>query len=301
MKNLLLVYNPHAGHGQIKQQLHTAVNDFTAAGFLVTTYPTQSRGDAETFVKQHGAGCDLLVVSGGDGTLHECANGVMALAPESRPSIGYIPAGSTNDFAASHGLALNIPEAVQMIISGSPLFYDVGQLGREYFTYVAAFGIFTDVPYDTPQELKNALGYLAYVFEGANRLPSYRPQHVKVTADGEEIEADFLLGFVSNTTSVGGFKKLLKDDIDLHDGLSELYLIRSSQNPIDFLSLFTSIVNKDYSSPLLIHRQVRDIRFESKEALLWTVDGEYGGSHTDVNIHTHTNALPLITPVSFSE
>lgn len=297
MKKLLLVYNPQAGHGSFRTQLHSVVNQFTSSGYLVTIYPTQSSGDAVSFVRDHVKDYDLLVASGGDGTLHECVNALMTLPKENRPPIGYIPAGSTNDFAVSHGLSINPLDAVQTIIDGTSTAYDIGQLGSNFFTYVAAFGIFTDVTYETPQDLKNAFGHLAYIFEGASRLTSYRPQHVKVIADGEEFEGDFVLGIVSNTTTVGGIK-LARDYISLKDGLSELYLIRNSTSAIDFIELLNCIATRDYSSPLLIHRQVKDVIFESEVPIEWTVDGEYGGSFESIRAHTCEAAMNIIVPHS---
>lgn len=293
MKKLLLVYNPHAGHGMFPAQLHDVINLFTENDYLVTAYPTQKAGDATSFVRDHIHEFDVLAVSGGDGTLHECVNALMSLPKAQRIPVGFIPAGSTNDFAVSHNIDANIMKSAEEIVHGTPVFFDIGQLGSNFFTYVAAFGIFTDVPYDTPQDLKNTFGYIAYVFEGASRLPSYKAQHIVVKADGEVIEGDFVLGIVSNTTRVGGIK-LQQKDIDLHDGLSELYLIKDSSNPIDFLELMNSMIRKDYSSPLLIHRQAKDITFESDAPIAWTMDGEYGGSFESVRTHTCANALPVM-------
>lgn len=292
-KTMLLVYNPTAGRGIVKPHLHELINSFTAANYIVTTYPTQSAFDGALFVKEHAADYDVLVVSGGDGTLHECVNAMMTIPREQRPAVGFIPAGSTNDFASAHNIPSNIMKAAEEINAGVPTVFDLGQLGSYYFTYVAAFGIFTDVTYDTPQELKNTFGYLAYIFEGASRLSSYKPQHITVWADGEIIEDDFLLGMVTNSTCVGGIK-IKASDISLHDGKSELFLVKNSANPIDFIDLMACIARGDYSSPLLIHRQIRDVAFESDRPIVWTMDGEYGGSYESIRAHTCKDAISLM-------
>ena len=292
-KKLLFIYNPTAGRGTIKPHIHDLVNTFTEAGYIVTIHPTQSALDGPRFIWEHAAEFDVIAISGGDGTLHECVNALMTVPRDSRPAIGYIPAGSTNDFAVAHDISFNIPKAAEEITAGYPTVYDLGQLGSYYFTYVAAFGIFTDVTYDTPQELKNTFGYLAYIFEGASRLSTYKPQHITVWADGEIIEDDFLLGMVTNSTCVGGIK-IRREDISLHDGKSELFLVKNSSRPIDFIELMASIARGDYSSPILIHRQVTNAAFESERPIVWTMDGEYGGSYESIRAHTCKDAIALM-------
>ena len=304
-KNMLLVYYPDAGKGQFKNYLHAVVDTFTKAGYLVTLYPTQQAREVYQIITAYGtcpAGQDpssfrfpfnLLVISGGDGTLHECINAVMQLPEDVRMPIGYIPAGSTNDFAVSHTIPKEPVAAAASIVGGGPVPFDIGLFGSTYFSYVAAFGSFTDVTYDTPQEVKNIWGHLAYVIEGAKRFPSYRPHHMVVEADGERIEGDFLLGMVANTTSVGGFA-IRHDEISLQDGLSDLILIRYSSDTLQNLATLNAVLTQDFTSPGLIYRKVKKARFLSEEKIAWTLDGEYGGEYTDISTDTCHNALEFM-------
>ncbi|MBO6158450.1 MAG: YegS/Rv2252/BmrU family lipid kinase [Firmicutes bacterium] len=299
-KNILLIYNPHAGRSVIKQSLHQVIDILSNGGALVTAYPTKAKADALRFVGEIGASSerfpyDVVVVSGGDGTLHEVVNAMMQLPEAKRVPIGYIPAGSTNDFATSHLIPTSLESAAKTIVNGQVLPFDIGRFGSRYFTYVAAFGSFTDVTYDTPQEIKNIWGHMAYVIEGARRLPGYKPEHLRIIADAERFEGDFYLGMIANTTSVGGLQ-IKGGDISLRDGYSELILIRYFQDPLQNLSTLNAVLAQDFSSPAIIYRKAITVRFLSDHSIPWTLDGEYGGEHSDVIATTCKGALRFICP-----
>jgi len=286
-RKLLFLYNPHAGKEQIKTHLSDILIALQRPGWLTTVFPTSGPKDAFHFAAEHGTEYDEIVVSGGDGTLHEVVNGLMQYPKDERPPVGYVPAGSTNDFAVSHAIPSSMTDSAAMIVSGQPQSFDIGRFNDQYFTYVAAFGSFTDVTYDTPQDIKNVFGHLAYVAEGAKRLPSYRPLHIKVMADEEEIEGDFIVGLVANSTSVGGMK-LPYTDISLRDGVCELVLIRM-QGGLDLLNLLSDVVAGQFDSEVIIYRKVQHVTIESETPIAWTLDGEFGGSLTRAEIE----ALPL--------
>ncbi len=286
-KKLLFLYNPHAGKEQIKTHLSEILIALQRPGWLTTVFPTSGPTDAYRFAMEHGAEYDRIVVSGGDGTLHEVVNGLMRWPREDRPPIGYVPAGSTNDFAISHAIPTDMVTSAEMIAAGQPHRFDIGSFNDQYFTYVAAFGSFTDVTYDTPQDVKNVFGHLAYVAEGARRLPTYRPLHVKLTADGEMIEGDFIVGLIANSTSVGGMK-LPYTDISLQDGVCELVLVRM-QNGLDLWNILSDVVAGQFDSEVIIYRKVRRVTVESETPIAWTLDGEFGGSLS----HAVIEALPL--------
>lgn len=312
-KRMLFIYNTNAGQGLVRQNLPMILDLFTKGGYLVTCYPTQERGDTTDMIRLNASRFDLVTVAGGDGTLHEAINGMLAVPVEDRTPLGYIPAGSTNDFAASHDLSKNMQESVKQIIEGQAVPYDIGrfdiihsaedawnlqsgtEIGRkvpdiQYFSYVAAFGTFTDVSYDTPQDLKNRIGYAAYLLNGMGRLSEYRPHHLKVEADGELIEGDFQVGLILNTRQVGGFQLRMKD-ISLHDGLAEMILIKTSNTPFDMMALASTVMTQDLTSDLVISRKVHRITIQTVEPLAWTLDGEYGGATNTVAIKTERNAL----------
>ena len=232
MKRLLFVYNPTSGKGAITGNVTTIVDAFTKAGWLVTIYPTQGTGDATRVTRELAPQFDRVVCCGGDGTLSETAAGLLALPQP--PLLGYIPSGSTNDCAATLRIPQGYKPAAELAAGDTPpLKWDIGTLNDRPFVYVAAFGAFTEVAYDTPQELKNTFGHLAYVMAGIASLPSITPYHLKLEYDGQTIEDDFFYGMVCNTYSVGGIKNLPTDRVDLDDGLFEVILVRKPMNIFD--------------------------------------------------------------------
>ncbi len=292
IKKLLFIFNPHAGKGLLLPHLAEVLLEL-ANHYLVTIHPTTGQGDAIDFASRYGSEYDLIVGSGGDGTLHEIVNGAMSVPKKDRPPIGFIPAGSTNDFATAHEIPTSMADSARFITTHRPHHFDVGKFGDFFFTYVAAFGSFTDVTYDTPQEMKNIYGHFAYIMEGARRFPYYKPQHLKVVADGELIEGDFIMGMVANSTSVGGFK-LPYNDINLRDGFFELILLRMSQ-AIDVFNILGEIINGKFDSDIIIYRKVRQVIFESNEPIAWTLDGEYGGTYTTVTAENLQKAIRFIS------
>ena len=294
LRKILFIYNPHAGKELIKTHLSDILIALQRPDSLTTVFPTSGRGDAYRFALEHGCEYDEVIVSGGDGTLHEVVNGLMQHPIDKRPPVGYVPAGSTNDFAVSHALPSVMVESAQVIASGTPRRFDIGRFNRDYFTYVAAFGSFTDVTYDTPQDIKNVFGHLAYVAEGARRLSTYRPLHVKVKADDEEIEGDFIVGLVANSTSVGGMK-LPYTDISLQDGVLELVLIRM-QSGLDLLNLLSDVVAGQFDSEVIIYRKIHRVTFESDIPIAWTLDGEFGGAMSQAEVEALPLAMELICP-----
>ena len=295
MKRMLFVFNPKSGKGQLAADLMEILNIFAQHDYQVTVHPTQRRSDAYETIRAESSDYDLLVVSGGDGTLNECVRALMALPPEKRPPVGYIPSGTVNDFASSRHISKKMTDAAADIMSGRLFACDIGGFQDSYFSYVAAFGAFTDVAYDTPQESKNLFGNLAYIFEGMKRLPEIKPYHLTVETDDAIVEGDFLLGMVANTTSVGGIP-LRAHDISLNDGLCEVILIKSAPGPLNLAALFTAVVAQDFSSDRLVYLKSHHVHFHSEHPIPWTLDGEYGGMHQDAQIINHQQALQFVVP-----
>lgn len=291
---LLFIYNPHSGKAQIKSNLLDIIDIFVKAGFEVTAYPTQASGDAVSAVTDRCSGFDLIACSGGDGTLDEVVGGVMR--SEKKLPILYIPAGSTNDFARSLKIPRLMLPAARIITDGVPFACDIGALNGEYYVYVAAFGIFTEVTYATPQEVKNNLGYSAYILEAIKRLPSIKPVHMKVTWEYGEIEDDFLYGMVTNSYSVGGFNGITGHKVSLNDGFHDVTLIRNPTNPLDLSDIVRAMVDRRLDSDKIITFKSRDITFESSETVRWTRDGEFGGETTKSHIQVYPGAVSIIIP-----
>ncbi|MDR1018463.1 MAG: YegS/Rv2252/BmrU family lipid kinase [Lachnospiraceae bacterium] len=295
MKKLLFIYNPTSGKGLIRLKAFDIIDLFTKNGYDVIAYPTQSYKDAEKKVLEYdGADIDLIVCSGGDGTLDEVVTGMMA--SEHKKTIGYIPAGSTNDFARSLKIPLNIMKAAEVAINGTPFPCDIGRFNKGIFVYIAAFGLFTDVSYQTDQAAKNVLGHLAYVLEGAKRIfnvPSYK---LRVTFEDGVIEDEFVFGMVTNSRSVGGFKGMVGKKIMFDDGVFEVCLIKTPKNPIELQEIIGSLLLASPNSKHMYIFKSGHLEIESEEDIPWTLDGEYGGSHEKVVIKDQNKAVSIMVP-----
>lgn len=290
-KKMLFVYNPKAGKAKIKNKLADILDVFAASGFEVTVYPTRKKGDAVEIVANRKPIYDLVVCSGGDGTLDEVVTGMTKSS--FRTPIGYIPAGSTNDFGGSLQLPKNMMEAAENVVRGKNFPCDVGAFNDDIFVYIAAFGIFTEVSYETDQEIKNALGHMAYVLEGMKRLPSVRPHHLRVTYEDKIIEDDFIFGMITNSVSVGGFKNITGKNVHLDDGVFEVTLIKYPKKPGELTQIMNSLVNRDIDSSTTYCFRTSSIRLESDEEIAWTLDGENGGGHKDVYIENRHRAVEI--------
>lgn len=292
MKKLLFVVNGHSGKGQIKNKLLDIIDIMIKEGYHVQVHTTQEREDATKVVREQAKYYDLVVCSGGDGTLDEAVTGMMQ--SEVRTPLGYIPAGSTNDFANSLEIPKDMIQAAKTAVLGVPFSCDVGEFNGDYFIYVAAFGIFTDVSYATSQELKNALGHVAYILEGAKRLHTIKSYHMRVEYDGNEIEGDFLLGMITNSTSVGGFKNMTGKDVKLDDGLFEVTLIHKPKIIIELNTIIASLTNLKDETDLIDSFRADSVKFYSEEEIPWTLDGEFGGDHKEVQIKDHCKAVDIM-------
>lgn len=292
-QKLLFVFNPASGKAQIKNELMNIIDIFVKGGYEVSVYPTQRKNDAFYYICENGSRFDTVVVSGGDGTLNEAINGLMSIDTDNRPKFGYIPTGTVNDFATSLSISKKCETAANDIISGEAFSFDVGKFKKRYFAYVAAFGAFTDVPYETPQQSKNIWGNLAYIGEGIKRLPQISPSFIRVEADGKVIEGEFLLGLVSNSNSIAGMKTIGNKNVSLNDGLFEVTLIRNPENPLSVQFMLSDLLQKKLDSKYIYNFKTSKIKFNSKESISWTLDGEYGGTTKRVVIENIKEAIDI--------
>ncbi|MCL1852825.1 MAG: diacylglycerol kinase family lipid kinase [Peptococcaceae bacterium] len=291
-KKLAMIINPAAGKGQYVAGLSRAVQHFCLNGYCVTIYMTEKKDDASAFAQLCGAEYEILVCCGGDGTLNETINGLMKHTRS--PALGYIPLGTTNDFANSLGLPKNPRKAAETIMTSNPTAIDVGLFGSTYFTYIAAFGIFTDVSYTTPQETKHALGPLAYFLEGLTRLGDIPVYHVVLEHDLGRVEGDFIFGGVTNSMSVAGLVKLKPDFVSLTDGYFEVFLVKPPQNMGQLQRIISGFITQNYDPECVVLLQTTAVTFHFDKPVAWTRDGENGGEHRDISIRCLPGKLPFL-------
>lgn len=291
-QRLLFIFNLRSGKGKIKENLAEIVDIMVKAGWEVTVYTTQCQGDAVEKARLEAGEYDRIVCSGGDGTLDEVVTGMMKA--KSRVPIGYIPAGSTNDFGNSLGIDKDMRKAAQIAASGRMFPCDIGRFNDDFFVYVAAFGIFTEVSYQTSQEMKNVLGHAAYILEGAKQLWDIPSVRMQVEYDGNVLYDEFIYGMVTNSNSVGGFDGLISGDVILNDGVFEVTLIKTPKNPMELSEVLACLTNIRKESNMLYTFQTSSIKFTSSESVSWTLDGEYGGDHQTVLIEDCPRALEIL-------
>ena len=293
MKRMLFIYNPRAGKGAVRSQLSHILEELASYDYQIVVCPTREAQDAARIVEKEGRGYDLLVCSGGDGTLDEVVTG-MQRGGFSRP-LGYIPAGSTNDFANILGLPKNMRAAARNVAEGVEYLCDLGKMNQDYFVYVAAFGAFTDVSYKTSQDWKNMLGHLAYILEGVKSLSTLKSWKMRFESAQLSGSGEFLYGMITNSNSVGGFKGITGKDVTLNDGMFEVTLILMPDNFIEWPGIINALLTGEKNRFIISFKTSR-VEFCSEEPVSWTRDGEYGGTHQRALIENIPRALPIIVP-----
>lgn len=299
MKKLLFISNLKFGKNQIKPHFSAIIDMFVAAGYEVTVHTTQAVKDAYQVAAARGSDYDLVVCSGGDGTLDEVVSGLIGL--KKQPVLGYIPAGTTNDFAKSLGISSNMTAAAANVLHGAPFAIDVGVFNDRYFAYVAAFGAFTDVSWQTPQELKNTFGHLAYLMEGLKSLPSITPHRMTVEFDDEVITDSFAYGMVTNSVSVGGFKSIGGKGMELDDGLFEMLLVRMPKNLFELQAIMSAFLLQKVDERYMFFAKVKRVHFSSEKEISWTLDGEEGGCWKEVELSNMKQAIRILRPADKAE
>lgn len=291
-KRLLLIMNPYSGLKIGKRYLADILERFCKADYQPTVFLTTGPGNGRELAQTYAADHDLVVCLGGDGTFNEVVSGLL-LSGAGIP-IGYIPCGSTNDFANSIKLNKNLVRAAEDILSGTPQTFDIGLFGERHFSYVASFGAFTRASYATPQNAKNALGHLAYILEGMKDLSAIRPWHLRVETAQRVFEGEYIFGAISNSTSVGGILTLDPDTVDMNDGLFELLLIRKPANPLELSECIRALLEQDYDSPMLTFHSADRLTVIADPTMDWTLDGEHEPGHEQITVQNIHNAIRLV-------
>ena len=292
MKKLFFVMNPAAGMRKANKVLPDILAEFNRAGFDVTVHITGKRGEAREVVCQRARQMDLVVCCGGDGTFNEVIAGVMESGTD--VAVGYIPAGSTNDFASSLGLPNDPVEAAKRIVAGKPERFDVGCFGGRYFTYVASFGAFTRASYATPQNVKNSLGHTAYVLGGIQEISQIRKVHMRLELENETVEDDFLFGAICNSTSVGGILTLDPKRVDMQDGMFEVLLVRSPKDLVEIAECIQAVQKQTYNCKMMTFRSAKKVTVYADKNMAWTLDGEKEPGHETVTVENLHHAFRLV-------
>lgn len=293
-QRLLFIYNPHSGVGKVKTQLSDILETMVQAGYEVTVHPTQAAGDATQVAAEHAGDYDLVVCCGGDGTLDETVSGLMK--GNIHVPLGYIPAGSTNDFAASLQLPKNMGKAAGVAVGGQDFPCDVGLFEDEYFIYVAAFGLFTEVSYQTSQELKNMIGHAAYILEGVKSIGNHPSYRMRVEYEGGCIEDDFIYGMITNSLSVGGIKGMTGDNVALNDGLFEVMLVKTPKNIVERNEIVAALTKLRPESDMIYTFKTKELQISPYQVIPWTLDGEFGGDRTQIHLKNLHRALTIRVP-----
>jgi len=292
-KRILLLINPKSGKGRYRGEIANILDVLCRDG-AVTVQITKYPGHASVLARQGAEQYDIIVCLGGDGTLAETVAGLME--SEVRPPLGYIPMGTANDMATTLHLPKDGKKAAEVILEGQAISLDVGRFKNSYFTYIAAFGAFTEVAYQTPSGNKQALGHLAYVLEGLGRMRKITPRKLAVEYDEQRIEGEFVFGAVTNTTSIAGLLRLSTDMVDLSDGAFEVILVKNPRNILDLNTIFMDIVTKKYESEYIQIFRAKQVRFLFEEPVSWTRDGEAGGVHEELCLHTISPGVQIFVP-----
>jgi YegS/Rv2252/BmrU family lipid kinase len=292
MKKMLFVMNPYAGTRQGVRYLADIISVFNQTDYEVITHMTDGQGDAKRIVAEKAGNVDLVVCAGGDGTFHEAVSGILTGGFD--VPLGYIPCGSTNDFAASLGLSTDIIKAAQDIVEGTPVRYDMGLFGDRHFSYVASFGAFTRASYTTPQNVKNALGHVAYILGGISELSQLRKEKVRIELKDQVIEDEFLFGAVSNSISMGGIFTLDPKQVDMRDGKFELLLVRAPKNLAEIRECIQALQTQKYNCAMITFLSAESMTIYADPEMPWTLDGEREDGHDRVEIRNLPLALQLM-------
>ena len=294
MKKIYFIYNPKSGKGQIGSKLNEIIQTLAKKNNELTVVPTICAKDALNRIQNLPEGYDRVVCSGGDGTLDEVVTGMMSHPRKKRIPIGYIPAGTTNDFAKSLNIPKNMVDAAKIAVGGKKFPCDIGKFNDDYFIYVAAFGLFTDVSYTTKQEFKHVLGHMAYVLEGMKRLYNVKSYKMKVSSDERDFAGEFLLGMVTNSKSVAGFEWVNGKNAKFDDGVFEVLFIKKPKKAIEIQEILAALLREEIDERYMYFFRTKRLVIEAENGVCWTLDGEFGGEHQRVEIENKPKQIDII-------
>ncbi|WP_302805438.1 diacylglycerol/lipid kinase family protein [Holdemanella biformis] len=290
-KKVLVLINPNSGKKNSKESVLDALNVFSANNYQMEIYLSQKPMDVTRYIEENGERFDVVAVFGGDGTLNEATNGLMKL--KHKPVISYFPTGTMNDFGTNFGLTNDMKQCANIACDGHIESFDVGKINSRYFNYVAGFGAFCNVSYETKQELKKQIGNLAYIIKALHEIPNLHPYHVKMNLDGKVFEKDLMFGLIINGNRVAGFEMVEQADNTFKDGLFDIILVEHTPNPLELYNYPLGVLHPELNMKYVERYQVKSIIIESQEKLAWTLDGEEGEETLVARVENISQALQI--------
>lgn len=290
-KKVLVLINPNSGKKNSKESVLDALNIFSAKNYQMEIYLSQKPMDVTRYIEENGERFDVVAVFGGDGTLNEATNGLMKL--KHKPVISYFPTGTMNDFGTNFGLTNDMKQCANIACAGHIESFDVGKMNSRYFNYVAGFGAFCNVSYETKQELKKQIGNLAYIIKALHEIPNLHPYHVKMNLDGKILEKDLMFGLIINGNRVAGFEMVEQADNTFKDGLFDIILVEHTPNPLELYNYPLGVLHPELNMKYVERYQAKSIIIESQEKLAWTLDGEEGEETLVARVENISQALQI--------
>lgn len=290
-KKVLVLINPNSGKKNSKESVLDALNVFSANNYQMEIYLSQKPMDVTRYIEENGERFDVVAVFGGDGTLNEATNGLMKL--KHKPVISYFPTGTMNDFGTNFGLTNDMKQCANIACDGHIESFDVGKINSRYFNYVAGFGAFCNVSYETKQELKKQIGNLAYIIKAIHEIPNLHPYHVKMNLDGKVFEKDLMFGLIINGNRVAGFEMVEQADNTFKDGLFDIILVEHTPNPLELYNYPLGVLHPELNMKYVERYQAKSIIIESQEKLAWTLDGEEGKETLVTRVENISQALQI--------
>lgn len=290
-KKVLVLINPNSGKKNSKESVLDVLNVFSANNYQMEIYLSQKPMDVTRYIEENSERFDVVAVFGGDGTLNEATNGLMKL--KHKPVISYFPTGTMNDFGTNFGLTNDMKQCANIACEEHIESFDVGKMNSRYFNYVAGFGAFCNVSYETKQELKKQIGNLAYIIKALHEIPNLHPYHVKMNLDGKVFEKDLMFGLIINGNRVAGFEMVEQADNTFKDGLFDIILVEHTPNPLELYNYPLGVLHPELNMKYVERYQAKSIIIESQEKLAWTLDGEEGEETLVARVENISQALQI--------
>lgn len=282
-KKVLMIVNPISGKKKKERYFSLIRLYLKRQGYDIYMKFTTKEKNASYIIENFNKPYDVILACGGDGTLSEITHGLYKI--KKQVPIGFIPSGTTNDYARSLHIPIRKKKLSKNLSSYKVIKTDLGTFNEKTFNYVAAFGLFSKASYSVHRKLKNTIGRLAYILYGIKELFSYKTYKMRFEFDDKIIEDNFIFGSISNSRYIGGFKVFRKRGIQFNDGEFEVLLIKSPKNLLDTILLIFKVIFGNFKDKNIVYFKTKKLHIQSlSNECVWSIDGEFGGDAKDVTI-----------------